>query len=77
MAIGAHFVMDPKDAFYAMRDWLKPKFVIPMHYGTTPVLKGTPQEYMAALGQTTTKVFPSFSRSMASRGQKLRRIRRP
>jgi hypothetical protein len=29
-----------------------------MHYGTTPVLKSTPQEYMAALGQTTTKVFP-------------------
>jgi len=36
---------------------LKPKFVIPMHYGTTPVLKGTPQEYIAALGQTSTKVF--------------------
>ena len=35
----------------------KPKFVIPMHYGTTPVLKGTPQEYLAALGQTPTKVF--------------------
>jgi hypothetical protein len=28
-----------------------------MHYGTTPVLKGTPQEYIAALGQTTMKVF--------------------
>jgi len=28
-----------------------------MHYGTTPALKGTPHEYMAALGQTT-KVFP-------------------
>ena len=24
----------------------------------TPVLKGTPQEYMAALGKMTTKVFP-------------------
>ena len=36
----------------------RPKFVVPMHYGTTPVLKGTPQEYMAALGQTATKVFP-------------------
>src|SRR5207302_328511 len=42
----------------ATREWLKPKFVIPIHYGTFPVLKGTPQEYMAALGQTTTKVFP-------------------
>src|SRR4029453_8769719 len=30
---------------YATREWLKPKFVIPRHYGRTPVLKGTPQEY--------------------------------
>ena len=58
MPIGGHFVMDPQDAAYATREWLKPKFVIPIHYGTFPVLKGTPQEYMAALGQTTTKVFP-------------------
>ena len=58
MPIGGHFVMDPQDAAYATREWLKPKFVILMHYGTFPVLKGTPQEYMAALGQTATKVFP-------------------
>ncbi len=58
MPIGGHFVMDPRDAAYATREWLKPKFVIPMHYGTFPVLKGTPQEYVAALGQTSTKVFP-------------------
>jgi L-ascorbate metabolism protein UlaG (beta-lactamase superfamily) len=58
MPIGGHFVMDPKDAAHATREWLKPKFVIPMHYGTFPVLKGTPQEYMAALGPTPTKVFP-------------------
>ena len=57
MPIGGHFVMDPKDAAYATKEFLKPKFVIPMHYGTTPVLKGTPQEYLAALGQTPTKVF--------------------
>jgi L-ascorbate metabolism protein UlaG (beta-lactamase superfamily) len=56
MPIGGHFVMDPRDAAYATREFLKPKFVIPMHYGTTPVLKGTPAEYLAALGQTTTKV---------------------
>ena len=57
MPIGGHFVMDPQDAAYATKEWLKPKFVIPMHYGTFRVLKGTPQEYMAALGQTSTKVF--------------------
>jgi L-ascorbate metabolism protein UlaG (beta-lactamase superfamily) len=58
LPIGGHFVMDPKDAAYATKEWLKPKFVIPMHYGTSPQLKGTPQEYMAALGQTPAKVFP-------------------
>ena len=56
--IGGHFVMDPKDAAYATNMMLKPKYTIPVHYGTFPVLKGTPQEYQAALGQTTTQVFP-------------------
>ncbi len=56
--IGGHFVMDPKDAAYATNQMLKPKYAIPIHYGTFPVLKGTPQEYQAALGQTTTQVFP-------------------
>ena len=56
--IGGHFVMDPKDAAYATKEMLKPKYAIPFHYGTFPVLKGTPQEYQAALGQTTTQVFP-------------------
>jgi hypothetical protein len=50
-------VTDPKDAVYATNEFLRPQFVIPMHYGTTPVLKGTLQEYLAALGQTATKVF--------------------
>jgi L-ascorbate metabolism protein UlaG (beta-lactamase superfamily) len=56
--IGGHFVMDPKDAAFATKEWLKPKYSIPFHYGTFPVLKGTPQEYQAALGQTTTQEFP-------------------
>jgi len=58
MPIGGHFVMDPRDAAYATREMLKPRYVIPIHYGTFPVLKGTPQEYQAALGQTPTQVFP-------------------
>ena len=56
--IGGHFVMDPKDAAYATREMLKPRYAIRFHYATFPVLKGTPQEYQAALGQTTTQVFP-------------------
>jgi L-ascorbate metabolism protein UlaG (beta-lactamase superfamily) len=56
--IGGHFVMDPKHAAYATNQMLKPKYSIPFHYGTFPVLKGAPQEYQAALSQTTTQVFP-------------------
>ena len=56
--IGGHFVMDPRDAAYATREMLKPKHAIPIHYGTFPVLKGTPQEYQSALGQTSTQVHP-------------------
>jgi L-ascorbate metabolism protein UlaG (beta-lactamase superfamily) len=56
--IGGHFVMNPQDAAVATRDMLKPKHAIPIHYGTFPVLRGTPEEYVKALGQTTTKVHP-------------------
>jgi L-ascorbate metabolism protein UlaG (beta-lactamase superfamily) len=56
--IGGHFVMNPKDAAYATNQYLKPKFAIPIHYATFPQLKGTPQEYVQALGTTSTKVFP-------------------
>jgi L-ascorbate metabolism protein UlaG (beta-lactamase superfamily) len=56
--IGGHFVMDPVDAAYATREMLKPKFAIPFHYGTFPVLKGTPAEYQQALAPGTTQVFP-------------------
>jgi len=58
MPIGGHFTMDPADAAYATRELLKPRFVIPMHYGTNPMNKGTPQEYMQALGATQTRVLP-------------------
>ena len=54
--IGGHFVMNPKDAAYATRQYLKPKYAIPMHYGTNPNLKGTPEEYIEALGKSTIKV---------------------
>ncbi|MDP2626885.1 MAG: metal-dependent hydrolase [Candidatus Rokubacteria bacterium] len=56
--IGGHFTMDPRDAAYATREMLKPRFAIPFHYGTSPVLRGTPQEYQAALGAVATQVFP-------------------
>ena len=53
--IGGHFVMNPEDAAFAVREWLKPRFVVPMHYGTTPLLKGTPAEFTRALGDAPVK----------------------
>lgn len=56
--IGGNFTMDPVQAAYATREWLKPKIAIPMHYGTNPLNQGTPQQYQQALGQTATQVVP-------------------
>lgn len=54
--IGGHFVMDPKDAAFAVSQWIRPKHAVPMHYGTIPVLKGTPEEFIQALGASPVKV---------------------
>ncbi len=48
--IGGHFVMNPADAAMAVRDLIKPRFAIPIHFGTTPQLAGTPAQFNAALG---------------------------
>lgn len=48
LPIGSHYVMNPPEAALACR-LLKPKWVIPMHYGTFPVLTGTPAELMELL----------------------------
>jgi L-ascorbate metabolism protein UlaG (beta-lactamase superfamily) len=41
--IGDHFTMGPREAAYAI-NLLKPKAVIPMHFGTFPMLTGTPAD---------------------------------
>lgn len=50
--IGGHFTMDPEGAAYAVRELIKPKQVIPIHYGTFPIINRTPAEFKAALGDT-------------------------
>jgi L-ascorbate metabolism protein UlaG (beta-lactamase superfamily) len=55
--IGGHFTMDPADAAYALRELIKPKFAIPMHYNTNPFNRGTPEEMIKALGNAPVKVF--------------------
>jgi L-ascorbate metabolism protein UlaG (beta-lactamase superfamily) len=56
VCIGGHFTMDPERAAYAVRELIKPKQVIPIHYGTYPVINRTPAEFKAALGDAPIKV---------------------
>ena len=51
LPIGGNFTMDPTDAAWAVKDLLKPKAVIPMHYGTNPLAKGTAAQFVAAMSQ--------------------------
>ena len=44
LPIGDHYVMSPREAAYACK-LLKPKAVVPMHFGTFPVLTGTVAEF--------------------------------
>ena len=49
LPIGDLFTMNPREAAYAC-GLLKPKFVIPMHFGTFPPLIGRPSELKGMLG---------------------------
>ena len=54
LPIGGHYTMGPKEAALACR-LLAPEAVLPIHWGTFPVLKGTPEE-LAALVEPGVKV---------------------
>ena len=56
VCIGGHYTMDPERAAYALRELIRPKQVIPIHYGTYPVMNRTPAELKAALGNVPIKV---------------------
>jgi L-ascorbate metabolism protein UlaG (beta-lactamase superfamily) len=43
LPVGDHFTMGPREAAYACK-LLKPKMVVPMHFGTFPMLTGKPSE---------------------------------
>lgn len=65
--IGGHFTMDPVHAGYALRTYFKKvKMVMPMHYGTFALLKGTPEAFKKELTGFSGKVIvlqPGDSRS--------------
>ncbi len=57
--IGGNFTMDPVDAAHATREWIKPKLVVPMHFGTNPLARGTLTEFEQAMGKDgPTRVLP-------------------
>ena len=43
LPIGDHFTMDPRQAAYALK-LIQPKYAIPEHYATFPLLHGTPEQ---------------------------------
>ena len=51
--IGGNYTMDPQAAAVALATYLRPRWAIPMHYGTTPLLAGTPEELIRAMGTNT------------------------
>lgn len=54
VCMGGHFTMGPARAADAV-ELVKPKFVIPIHFGTFPVLKGTPEMLAAELKKRGSK----------------------
>jgi L-ascorbate metabolism protein UlaG (beta-lactamase superfamily) len=44
LPIGGHYTMGPEGAVYACK-LIRPKYVIPMHFNTFPVLTGTPEAF--------------------------------
>lgn len=47
--IGGHFTMGVREAALAIDRWLRPKVVIPCHYGTFPALAPSAEPFMAAV----------------------------
>jgi L-ascorbate metabolism protein UlaG (beta-lactamase superfamily) len=61
--IGGHFTMDPKRAALAAK-LVHPGAVVPMHYGSNPLLKGTPAEFSQALANLPMDVTRPLLREM-------------
>ena len=58
MPIGGNFTMDPNDAAFAARNWIQPKMVIPMHYNSNPLAKGTLAEFEEAMKGSPIRMIP-------------------
>jgi L-ascorbate metabolism protein UlaG (beta-lactamase superfamily) len=54
--IGGNFTVGPEDAAFAIREWIKPKMVMPMHYNSNPLAAGTLAEFQAAMKGSDIKI---------------------
>jgi L-ascorbate metabolism protein UlaG (beta-lactamase superfamily) len=62
--IGGHFTMDPQGAALAA-SYVRPGVIVPMHFGTFPLLTGTPDELRAALKTQKSKTRQDLPRGSA------------
>ncbi len=62
LPIGGHFTMGPREAVLAV-EYLQPKQILPVHWGTFPPLKGTPEQLASLLpdGSIVARVKPGQS----------------
>jgi L-ascorbate metabolism protein UlaG (beta-lactamase superfamily) len=65
LPIGEHYVMGPKDAAKAV-EFLHPKVVVPIHYGTFPPLVGDPKEFARLAGKAAKVVILQPGESVAT-----------
>jgi L-ascorbate metabolism protein UlaG (beta-lactamase superfamily) len=56
--IGDNFTMGPEDAAFAIRNWIHPKSVIPIHYNSNPIARGTLAGFQAAMQGSAVRVVP-------------------
>jgi L-ascorbate metabolism protein UlaG (beta-lactamase superfamily) len=54
--IGGNFTINAQLGAYAIREMIKPKYAIPMHYGTFPILAGKPEDFVKGIGNAPVKV---------------------
>ncbi|NLD48964.1 MAG: metal-dependent hydrolase [Clostridiaceae bacterium] len=52
--IGDRFTMSPQTAASACNDYFKFKVIVPMHYGTFPLLSGTPESFAEGINKKGT-----------------------
>lgn len=49
LPIGGNFTINANLGALAVRDMIKPKYALPMHYGTFPILAGRPEDFAKAM----------------------------